>query len=167
MNIKQIFARKKLVLAIILICTISILIPVAAAYLISSDALQNSFTVGENESHIEETFGSYESFAAGKDYTKKVAVKNDGSVSCYVRVFAEIEDPNTAEAVDIDFNQTDWTSKQDDGFYYYRKSIKKNESTLPLFTKITAKNDVDEFQMIVFSETVQADGSSDPISAFQ
>lgn len=33
--------------------------------------------------------------------------------------------------------------------------------------QITAKKDVDEFQMIVFSETVQSDGSSDAVSAFR
>ena len=61
---KQIFAGKKAALAIILICMISILIPVTAAFLLSKDSLQNPFTVGENTSHIEETFGSYDSFEA-------------------------------------------------------------------------------------------------------
>lgn len=84
-----------------------------------------------------------------------------------MRVFAEIEDPDTASAVDIDFNTSDWTVKQPDGYYYYKKSVKVNESTVPLFTQITAKKDVDEFQMIVFSETVQSDGSSDAVSAFR
>lgn len=167
MKMKQIFAGKKAALAIILICMISILIPVTAAFLLSKDSLQNPFTIGENTSHIEEEFGSYDSFEAGKDYTKKVSVKNDGSVDCYVRVFAEIEDPDTASAVDIDFNTSDWTAKQPDGYYYYKKIIKANESTVPLFTQITAKKDVDEFQMIVFSETVQSDGSSDAVSAFR
>lgn len=166
---KQILAMtsRKIVLAIILICMISILVPVAAAFLLSNDSLQNPFTIGENESHIEENFGSYESFEAGKDYTKKVSVKNDGSVDCYVRVFAEIEDPEVATAVDVDFNTTDWTAKQPDGYYYYKKIIKTKENTAPLFTQITAKKDVDEFQMIVFSETVQADGAADPVSAFR
>ena len=112
MKMKQIFAGKKAALAIILICMISILIPVTAAFLLSKDSLQNPFTVGENTSHIEETFGSYDSF--------EVSVKNDGSVDCYVRVFAEIEDPDTASAVDIDFNPSDWTVKQPDGYYYYK-----------------------------------------------
>lgn len=166
-QIFEIFAGKKAALAIILICIISIIIPIAAAFLLSEDSLQNPFTVGENQSHIEEDFGSYDSFEAGKDYTKKVSVKNDGSVDCYVRVFAEVEDPEVAAAVDVDFNTTDWTAKQPDGFYYYKKIIKANESTVPLFTQITAKKDVDEFQMIVFSETVQADGAADPVGAFR
>lgn len=38
-----------------------------------------------------------------------------------MRVFAEIEDPDTASAVDIDFNTSDWTVKQPDGYYYYKK----------------------------------------------
>ena len=167
MKMKQIFAGKKIVLVIAMICMISILVPAASAFLLSEDSLQNPFTVGENMSHIEEEFGPYASFDAGGNYTKKVIVKNDGSVDCYVRVFAEIEDPDVAAAVDVDFNTTDWTTKQTDGYYYYKSTIKSNEKTAPLFTQITAKKDVDEFQMIVFSETVQADGAADPLSAFR
>ena len=41
MKMKQILASRKIVLAIILICMISILVPVAAAFLMSKDSLQN------------------------------------------------------------------------------------------------------------------------------
>ena len=74
MKMKQIFAGKKAALAIILICMISILIPVTAAFLLSKDSLQNPFTVGENTSHIEETFGSYDSFIPKKYLSKMTAV---------------------------------------------------------------------------------------------
>ena len=66
---------------------------VAAALLIARHSLDNDFTVGENISSIEEKFDEYDAFKAGETYEKNVAVRNEGSVDCYVRVFAEVEDP--------------------------------------------------------------------------
>ena len=136
------------------------------AFLISRDATVNEFSVGYNESHIEEVFGDYDKFEAGKDYEKKVSVVNDGNVDCYVRVFAEIEDPDVAAVIDVDYNSTDWTAKQDDGYYYYKAPLKTGESTVPLFTTLSVNKEVNDFQMIVYSETVQAHGIDDPIEAF-
>ena len=71
------------------------------AYMIVSDQGVNHFTVGNNESHIEEKFDSYEMFEKGQEYEKEVSVTNDGTVDCYVRVFAEVENPETAEKIEI------------------------------------------------------------------
>ena len=59
-----------------------------------------------------------------------------GSVDCYVRVFAEVEDPIVSESLKIDFNDREWTEKQNDGYYYYRKVLRSGEVTEPLFTQI-------------------------------
>lgn len=154
----------KLIIIALLCC---ITVPAALAYLIWNDSVKNNFTMGENTSHIEETFGSYTEFEAGKSYEKNVAVKNDGSVPCYVRVFAEIEDPDVAAAISIDFNTTDWTAKQADGFYYYKKALAVSETTAPLFTTLKVKSDLSDFKMICYSETVQAAGATDATSAFK
>ena len=154
----------KLIIIALLCC---ITVPAALAYLIWNDSVKNNFTMGENTSHIEETFGSYTEFAAGKSYEKNVAVKNDGSVPCYVRVFAEIEAPDVAAAISIDFNTTDWTAKQADGFYYYKKALAVSETTAPLFTTLKVKSDLSDFKMICYSETVQAAGATDAMSAFK
>ena len=134
---------------------------VAAALLIARHSLDNDFTVGENISSIEEKFDEYDAFKAGETYEK-----NEGSVDCYVRVFAEVEDPIVSESLKIDFNDREWTEKQNDGYYYYRKVLRSGEVTEPLFTQITAAKDIDSFRMICYSETVQSEGSSDVISAF-
>lgn len=139
---------------------------VAAALLIARHSLDNDFTVGENISSIEEKFDEYDAFKAGETYEKNVAVRNEGSVDCYVRVFAEVEDPIVSESLKIDFNDREWTEKQNDGYYYYRKVLRSGEVTEPLFTQITAAKDIDSFRMICYSETVQSEGSSDVISAF-
>lgn len=140
---------------------------VAAALLIARHSLDNDFTAGENVSSIEEKFDEYEEFKAGETYEKNVAVRNEGSVDCYVRVFVEVEDPSVSESLKIDFNDREWTEKQSDGFYYYRKVLRSGDVTEPLFTEISAAKDTDSFRMICYSETVQAEGSPDSVSAFR
>lgn len=158
---------RKWKICLLAFCAVLLLmIPTAIAFLLDSDGAINEFSVGENTSHIDEDFGSYESFKSGQSYEKEVAVVNDGSVDCYVRVLAEIEDPDVAAGIDIDFNDTDWTGKQEDGFYYYKKAISPGEETAPLFTTLSVTEDLDEFQMICYSETVQAAGASGYMDAF-
>lgn len=154
-------------IAVVLLAVILLIsADVAAALLIARHSLDNDFTAGENISSIEERFDEYEMFKAGETYEKNVAVRNEGSVDCYVRVFAEVEDPSVSESVRIDFNDSEWTEKQSDGFYYYRKILSSGDVTEPLFTQIAATKDINSFRMICYSETVQAEGSADSMSAF-
>lgn len=153
--------------AILLLVAACILIPLTAAFLIFDSTLKNHFTVGFNNSNIEEKFGEYTELESGKDYEKVVMVKNNGNVACYVRMFAETEDPDTAENISIKFNSVDWTVRQSDGFYYYKKILKPGAATEPLFSAITAKSDVKDFRMICYSETVQSEGSNTPEKAFE
>ena len=44
--------------AVVLLCC-TVMLPVAAAFLLASDTLHNRFSVGENTSRIEEKFGTY------------------------------------------------------------------------------------------------------------
>lgn len=127
-----------------------------ASYLFDKEKVKNEFTVGIQSSHIEEEFEPYDKFEEGQSYTKKVSVINDGTVPCYIRVFAEVEDQETRNNTDINYNTEDWIKS---GVYYYCKDIvKAGESTTPLFTTVTAKRDVFNFNMICSSESVQADG---------
>ena len=114
--------------------------------------------MGENTSQIEERFGTYESFEKGGSYEKRVTVKNTGNIPCFVRVFAEIEEPDCREKIQLDFNEKDWSEKQEDGFYYYQHVLLPGQTSEPLFTTITAGEDVSDFRMICFSETIQSDG---------
>lgn len=143
--------------AVVLLCC-TVMLPVAAAFLLASDTLHNRFTVGENISRIEENFGAYESFEKDGSYEKRVMVENTGNIPCLVRVFAEVEDPECREKIQLDFNEKDWSEKQEDGFYYYKHVLLPDQTSEPLFTTITVKEDVDDFRMICFSETIQSDG---------
>ena len=124
----------------------------------AADTLHNRFSVGENTSRIEERFGTYGSFEKGVSYEKRVAVKNTGSIPCLVRIFAEIEDPDCREKIQIDLNKKDWSEKQEDGFYYYQHVLLPGQTSEPLFTTIKAEEDINDFRMICFSETIQSDG---------
>ena len=125
----------------------------------------NSFSVGMNEVEIREEFPDQE-LTPGKIIKKEAGFTNTGMVPMYVRAVYLFSNKEAEEGSELLMGSTLW-EKADDGYYYYKSTIKSNEKTAPLFTQITAKKDVDEFQMIVFSETVQADGAADPLSAFR
>lgn len=77
----------------------------------------------------------------GTKVTKIVEVKNTGTGAAFVRLRVETE-VLSAEGqkmgpkhVHLDFNQTDWIYQ--DGYYYYARSLKPGETTVPLFTAVT------------------------------
>lgn len=176
-NILKISRRNKLLLQFdvllgLLLCTV--LITTALAIPIASSATKNQFTVGNNYSEIAEEYEPPAVLEADKSYTKKVAVSNcndsratNKTVPCYVRLFAEVEDPDVASRLEIDFNSSDWTNKQSDGYYYYKKVLNPGETTSPLFTTLSAKEDISDFAMICYSESVQCEGFEDAATAFK
>lgn len=142
------------------------LITAATAILVMIETKSNQFSTGKNTSSIEEKFDMYYGLYAGEDYEKEVRVKNTGDVPCYVRVFAEFEDPDVRQKIEVDYNSVDWSEKQDDGYYYYKKPIASGESTEPLFTTLHVLEDSDRLHMICYSETIQSDGAESAINAF-
>lgn len=155
--------------SILLISVISILALLNSgifSYYMAHNLLNNEIKVGSQVSEVEENWDPPKEIKAGGTYDKEVSVKNTGTVPCYVRVFAELETPDMEEAIDIDFNQADWTKKQSDGYYYYKYALASGDSTEPLFTKLKANGDLSELSLIVYEETVQTAGSASPIDAF-
>ena len=149
-------------LVLFLLCTM--LIGITAGFLISSDSVTNRLSCGYNSAVIRENYEAPKTFAKGESYTKEVSVRNEGSVPCYVRVFAEISRPEAREAVDVDYSTSDW-SKMSDG--YYSRVLNAGEESSPLFTTLTAKENVSDFEMICYSESVQAYGFAGAKEAFE
>ena len=147
-----------------LLCTM--LIGITAGFLISSDSVTNRLSCGYNSAVIIENYEAPETFAKGESYTKEVSVRNEGSVPCYVRVFAEVSDPEERDAIDIDYNTSDWIKKSD-GYYYYSRILNTGEESTPLFKTLTAESDADGFKIICYSETVQAYGFGSAQEAFE
>ena len=151
-------------LVLFLLCLM--MVGVTAGFLISTDSVINRLSIGHNTAGIVESYAPPSSFAKGDEITKEVKVKNEGSVPCYVRVFAEVSDPEERDAIDIDYNTSSWV-KNSDSYYYYSRILKAGEESEPLFTTLTAKSDADGFKIICYSETVQAEGFSDAQEAFE
>ena len=139
---------------------------VTAGFLVSTDSALNRLSCGHNTAGIVESYAPPSSFAKGDEITKEVKVKNEGSVPCYVRVFAEVSDPEERDAIDIDYNTSSWV-KNSDSYYYYSRILKAGEESEPLFTTLTAKSDADGFKIICYSETVQAEGFNNAQEAFE
>ena len=142
------------------------LVGVTAGFLISTDSVTNRLSCGYNTAEIVENYVPLSSFAKGEEVTKEVKVRNEGSVPCYVRVFAEISRPEAREAIDVDFSTSDW-SKMSDGYYYYSRVLNAGEESSSLFTTLTAKENVSDFEMICYSESVQAYGFAGAKEAFE
>lgn len=139
---------------------------VTAGFLVSGDSVTNRLSCGHNTAGITENYNPPEAFAEGETYVKEVSVKNEGSVPCYVRVFAEIEDPEIRNSLSVLVDTENWSEKQSDGFYYYSDILDIGETTPPLVKSITAKTTITDFKMICYSETAQAEGFDNAKAAF-
>lgn len=158
--------RKKLILAICFL-SLCLTVGITSAFLMSSNTKTNSFFIGSNESKIVETFDPPEDIKKGDIVTKDVKVKNTGSKS-YIRMFVAVSDNNLATKFSMNINTKDW-SLGSDGYYYYNKVVDKGESTASLFDKLTFTDDLksgSKLKIICYSESVEAQGSSEAQSAF-
>lgn len=124
----------------------------------------NVVKVGDNTSGIEEKFDPPETVHPNTSYEKTVIVRNHSDTPCYVRVFVEKDQAEIP--VTINFDTKNWTQKQKDGYYYYRTVLRGKEATEPLFTNVTTGEAGSPFRILVYEETVQANGHQTPEEAF-
>lgn len=123
--------------------------------------LRNSFTVGSVNTSIQEEFDPPEDITPGMSITKKVAVHNDGSSACYVRVKAVFSSDEMEQLCSVDWNDSDWIYDESDGYWYYPAVLESGDTTPDLFTTIKVNNDIDyantqPFDIIVYQEAYQA-----------
>ena len=143
------------------------LVGVTAGFLVSTDSALNRLSCGHNTAGIVESYAPPASFAKGDEVIKEVKVKNEGSVPCYVRVFAEVSDPDERDTLELNIDSSAWSEKSSDGYYYYRHVLPPGSTTAPLLKAVTAKADVSGFKIICYSETVQAEGFNNAQEAFE
>ena len=153
-----------LLLSILVAAAWSAVVLNVSAYFSHQNEKNNVLKTGDNTSHIEEEFEPPDQVTTDTVYPKKVTVKNDSHTPCYVRVFVELDQPNLP--VSIDFDTKNWTEKQADGYYYYKSVLGAKEETEPLFTKVTTGDTTEHFKILVYEETVQAQGYDTPQEAF-
>lgn len=149
-----------ILISVLLACSVGTL----QAYFTDSDSKNNKISPQKNEIKVVEEFNPPDSLVENSTFVKKPTVKCTEGVDCYVRIYCEFNDSNVAKFASMDWNTTDWTEKQPDGYYYYKKKISKGEETKPLFTKVSIADGtaslLKDFDIIVYAESVQAFNTS-------
>lgn len=140
------------------------------AYLAAKDTEINYIKPGFNISKIQEVFPEQGVLPVkGKTYEKKVSVKNEASVPCYIRVSVDYSDSRIGNAASlIGLNTVDWEyigmeQPKLGGYYYYKKPVSPGQSTTNLFEGIRFSENMDhsfwesreKFDVILYEESVQ------------
>lgn len=149
------------------------------SYLQQMDVKTNKFSVGNNTSRIVETFTPPANLNQGTRINKKVQVQNQGSVSCYVRVLVlPSSNPGSfrLENTSVDSSLTGaakwYHTGSWDNYYYYKAVLAPGETTTALFDGVTVLSNLnglsaDDAKIIVYEESVQSEGYSNCVQAFQ
>lgn len=153
--------EKKITLALIalllnLVCFTGVLF--VSAYLVSSDKVVNSMTVGNSSLEIKEDFDGPAPVEPGAVITKKVSIKNTGLTPAGVRVMTVFSDSRAQKYAKILYNTAMW-KQENDGYWYYKKQLQPGEVTEDLFENVTISADapaegLGDFEIIVYSECV-------------
>lgn len=178
--------KKQQTNAILLLATSAVLVLLLAgvtfAYLHrETGAVVNTFSVGNVITEIDEG----EPSQSGSDLTKEPYVKNTGENDCIVRVRVSVSPVELFDAdgplklADSTEKQLEYPFKEGDklndyweyheGYFYYQGVLNPNESTLPVFNKVTgvfkgddsgqvidAVKEAGNFQVTVYQEAVQS-----------
>lgn len=137
---------------------------VTYAYLVAKDTAKNIFTVGEIEIEITENYESPQELTAGTTFKKEPKITNTGNVPCYVRIRADFSSSEAEKLCSLDFDNTNWTEKQSDGYYYYKVLLQPGAETTTLFTSVTISNtatQIEDFDILIYGEAVQSTNTND------
>lgn len=157
---------------------ISMCIMAVACWKVAGDT-DNRLTMARYQNRIAETYEIPNHVDPGTVVDKVVHVKNTGDVDTLIRLSVEKafgnekengnfeKDENLdPEMIEISYNTTFWTRK-DDGYFYYKDILKAGKTTEePLFTSYTlsekAGNEYKgkEARIIVRMESIQAEGNA-------
>ena len=159
-----------MIFALVCCLTAGITGSVVYAYLIDRKETVNQIKIVENNTHIEEEFDPPKDPQPGQVIKKKPCIVNDSSIPVYIRVkvtFSSREAQDQCEPLLINSN---WKNGKDE-YYYYQKKVLPGERTETVFDNIVIKNTIKKeemvpFDILVYEESVQAEGFSSPEEAF-
>jgi hypothetical protein len=147
-------------------------IPKIYAYLTDGDKATNEFVIAKQTIEVlEPDYTPPKELYPGVSFPKNPMVKNTGTTACYVRMLAEVSTSDMGQYLEIDYNTTNWTEKQEDGYYYYKEILEPGETTEPLFTTVKVMDSapadqMQDFEIIIYSESVQSRGYSSASEAW-
>lgn len=97
------------------------LLPGTSAYFTDHESVWNRMVFGHNTSAIDEKFPTPTPVPPGKSVVKRVKIRNEGSVACYIRAALIFSEPIEAiEGLDTE----NWVKGEDD-YYYYKNRFQK------------------------------------------
>lgn len=151
--------RKKIIL-LITVFLVAVMTRMVYSYLSDQVQKQNKMSIGENTIIPEESFQPGD-FVPGSVFVKAPSLKNTGNVICYVRMMVECSRSDMESLIEMNWNTSDWTEKKDDGYYYYKRKLYPEETSVPIFTQVSISNNIREeelkdFNIIVYGESIQA-----------
>lgn len=141
------------------------LLPGTSAYFTDHESGWNRMVFGHNASTITEEFPTPTPVLPGKSVVKKVKVKNEGSVACYIRAALVFSEPIEAlEGLDM----KNWIKGEDD-YYYYKYPVAEGESTTELFTGVRVAKEMErkELEVSVYEESIQIQKGNAVFSDYQ
>lgn len=136
-------------------------IKAVGAYLMDRESEVNKTIVGGNNIEIVEEFIQPDEIKPGTVIHKDVSVKNTGPGACYVRIWAEISNSKMDQYCSVDWNMDDFLYEE--GYFYYEFALDEGEQTPSLMTNIVISSElpqekIEEFSLIVYAESYQAEG---------
>lgn len=139
------------------------------AYYTDNESVTNKISIGG--SHVSVQEAAYSAPVPGKVWRSNIAVKNEGPSSCYVRAKFMFTDGSMEQYFTVDKNESDWTYKAEDGYYYCSNVLDNGESTTALVDSITANADTDSIvissaSVIVYAESYQSEPFADYVAAW-
>ena len=120
----------------------------------------NEITVGGSNIETVERYEPPKKLEPGISFPKEVSILNHGPSNCFIRIKAVFTDSDMEKLCTIDYNTKDWIYDANDGYYYYKKALKKGEQTEKLFTTVTIKDtakqdELKDFDILVYAESFQ------------
>ena len=160
--------KKKMLTSIFVIVLLSAICVLTYAFYIDKDEIINTADSADSKIEIVEEFPPPPDSSYSKNYTqvKEVKIKNIKDKS-YVRCFLELSDENFSKSVQLNFSgDSNWVKEGE--YWYYKLPLDTGEMTKPLLKSVLFKTDVakNKFDIIVYAESVQAEGYDNYISAF-
>ena len=159
--------NKKSLIALALVALIGI-VGGTYAYFTTTSKLTNEFTTGTYSTSVTEEFTSPDNWTPGTTTTKKVNVKNNGSVPIVARaIFTEkwtaasganlalTRDGVTVALFDVNAN---WVYNAADGYYYYNTVLNTNGVSADFISEVTFNPD-----FALKETTFDADGNPDVV----
>ena len=145
--------KRKLLIVSVLAILVAVTAAGTLAYFTDTGTAHNVITTGNVDIELkewadearEQPFEDKTGVMPGMEVTKIVEVKNTGTGAAFLRLYVETEvysakgqkmDPKH-KPVSLNFNDTEWTYSESDGYYYYNRALEPGKTTEPLFTTVT------------------------------